>query len=740
MRVYIAGMGIISPWGKGRFQTECSMAEGKKKIRPLSLFPTAGPPLPVGSIDELPETAPARLPRTHLLSLIAAEEAMAGAADTALDAIVMGVTTGGMLNSEALLKKGIMDPELYTYHSPSSVAESLAYRYKCRGPVITVSTACSSGAVAIKIALEMLRCGKAEKVLAGGADSLCRLTYYGFHSLQLIDPAGARPFDRERRGMSVSEGAAMVLLAADQNVPDNAVAEILGGGLSCDACHAAAPHPEGEGAAQAMMMAVRDANISLSDIDYVCMHGTGTLDNDLSEARAMNALFRDKKPRVSSVKGAIGHPLGAAGAMGTVISALAISNGLIPANTGCNVPDPALNLHPHATPSRAAVRTVLSNAFGFGGNNAAIVIGYPEKDRCPPASGIPRVANRPVSGKVSCLSVAGAACITGAGNTEKTLEKISAAKSCKGTLSLSEISMNLPSKTVRRLKRLPRLAMSLSLAAHKDSGLSDSPSSVFMGTGWGALSETHDFLNKLFESDERFSSPADFIGSVHNAAAAQIAILLKSTGPNITVTGGDYSFEQALITAGFLANHNSDDDSSGTVLLVGADEFHHTLSPLFDRSVLSDENVSDGGGALCLKQGCASCGPKISPVFFEIAENNPSVIQRLVRTLGNPKRINEKFASVFAGIPAAFRKRGEKQLQEFLLAAGFRNPVIDYRKLLGEFASASATATVLAVRFVRNGEIPLKLNRGQKCRLDRKGILMIGLGNFLTASEVMPQL
>ena len=129
-----------------------------------------------------------------------------------------------------------------------------------RGPALTVSTACSSGAAALKIALEMLRSGRAKRVLAGGADSLCRLTYYGFNALQLIDPAGARPLDADRRGMSVGEGAAMLLLTVDK--PDQAVAEILGAGLSCDAYHPAAPHPGGQGALAAMQAALSDAGIS----------------------------------------------------------------------------------------------------------------------------------------------------------------------------------------------------------------------------------------------------------------------------------------------------------------------------------------------------------------------------------------------------------------------------------------------------------------------------------------------
>jgi len=719
VRVYIAGMGLISPIGQGLSQTKDSIKKGKKGIRPLSLFPTPQKkPLPVGEISESFEAND--IPRTHKLALIAAKEAMADFKDIP-DAVVMGVTTGGMAITEEHIRTGNRDPESFRYHSTGSVADYIAREYQCKGPVITVSTACSSGTAAVKIALEMLRAGKAKKILVGGADSLCRLTYYGFNSLQLIDPDGARPLDRDRQGMSVGEGAAMMLLVADENVPDNAIAEIFGAGLSCDAYQPVAPHPEGEGALQAMLTAIKDADISPSDIDYVNLHGTGTMDNDLSEAKALNAIFADKKPWLSSIKGAFGHSLAASGAIESVISAISISDGLIPANVGCNIPDPELNLNPVMKPCEADVQIVLSNSFGFGGNNASLVIGSPKQ------GGHPVALN-----KTSPLTVVGCACITGAGNTDKTMENVSAGKSCKGMLSISEISKDLPLKTVRRLKRLPQLALSLAVAAHESSGLSHNPSSIFFGTGWGALSETYDFLTKLYESNEQFTSPIDFVGSVHNAPAGQVAIMFKATGPNITTTGGDYSFEQSLMAASLLAN-----DIEDTMLVIGADESHEVLSALFDRSVLLDEKPSDGGGALCLRKVETSSGLKIFPVFFENAHNNTSVISSLIQNLGGPKRINDEYGSLFMGIPGARRETGEKQLHEFLSLSGFTNPIIDYRKFTGEFASASAVASVLAFRLAQNGEIPRRLCGEKSFRLNGKGILILGLGNFVTAIEVI---
>jgi len=717
IRVYITGMGVVSPAGCGVRSLKTWIKQGKRKIRPLSLF-TVSPNnlLPVGEVSESFEAL--EIPRTHQLALSATQEAMADA-QAPPDAVIVGVTTGGMLTTEMHLKNSVSDPEAFTYHALGSVAEYIAGKYHCKGPVITVSNACSSGTAAIKIALEMLRSGQAGRVLAGGVDSLCRLTYYGFKSLQLIDPAGARPLDQNRRGMSVGEAAAMFLLVAEEIAPGNAIVEVLGGGLSCDAYHPTTPHPDGEGALNAMRAAIRDAGILTSDIDYINLHGTGTLDNDLSEAKALNALFGNNRPPLSSVKGAFGHSLAAAGAVEVAISAISITEGVIPANTGCQTPDPKLGIDPVMAPTEKEVRIVLSNSFGFGGNNAALVMGISGEKKPSPSKKIPP------------LTIEGSACITGAGNMKKTLENISSGKDCKGVLSLSEISKSLKPAEIRRLKRLPRMALSLALAAFQNGNLQETPSSVFWGTGWGPLSETYDFLKKLYESDEQFGSPTDFIGSVHNAPAGQVAVHFGAKGPNVTTTGGDYSFEQALLAASLLA-----DKIDAAFLVIGADESHEAFSPLFDRSVTGDEVRSDGGGAICLKRSGVSYGIKIYPVFFENTDDNPSIIPSLVSILGNSQVIEQQFGAILAGIPAAYRQEGEKQLHEFLSLSDFHQPVIDYRRLTGEFASASAVATALAVEFIRSGEMPASLCGGDGYSLDGKGILILGFGKFVTAIEI----
>ncbi len=704
--ISIAGIGIISPLGNGLNATEQALRKNSPAISPLTLFSLQQPhPLPVGQVQDLPDSP---LPRTHRLAITAAQQAMAGCAHVP-DAVILGSTTGGILRTEELLATGDQNPEKYKYHGLSTVAEEVAREVDCTGPVLTVSTACSSGSVAISMAFKMLQAGDAEWVLAGGADSLCRLTYFGFHSLQLVDPEGSRPFDKNRRGMSVAEGAALLLLTSQE--AEHCHGQILGYGLSCDAYHPAAPHPEGKGAAAAMQDALNNANLAPDTIDYINLHGTGTPDNDLAESRAVRKLF-DPVPPLSSIKGLSGHGLAASGAIEAAIGAICLEKNILPANSGCTEPDPACQIHPLAEPENHSVLTVLSNSFGFGGNNACLLLGH--SDRRPSA-----IHDSPKAP----LTILGKACITGAGHTRASMERFFRLESMAGVLDLKEIAEGLETRKIRRLKRFPQIALALAAAARKDSSLEQSPHSVFMGTGWGALSETYDFLEKLRSSKEQFPSPIDFVGSVHNSAAGQIAISHGATGANVTSSGGDYSFEQALLAAdSFLGN----DEKENSAFVLAADENHKQFSPLFDPSIDNNTVPADGGGALYLCRKRVPGKIAVRPCFF--ARNRDAVLDPLITALGTTKNLQNSCAMILVGIPAATAEAGEKQLDTFMKRTGLDTPVIHYRKFTGEFATASSVAAVMAVHLLESGETAAG-----------KTILVLGFGKNITAMEFFRQ-
>jgi len=712
--VYIAGVGIISPLGVGLAATEQALRNNRSAIQPLSLFSLQNPPaLPAAQVNNLPAS---NLPRTHTLALAAARQAMQGWAQPP-DAVIMGTTTGGLLTTEQLLTAEVHDQGQYCYHGLTTVAEAVAQQVHCPGRALTVSTACSSGAVALSLALRMLQAGQADWILAGGADSLSHLTYFGFHSLQLVDPEGSRPFDARRQGMSVGEGAALLLLTTIR--PDKPLGQLLGAGLSCDAYHPAAPHPQGKGAAMAMQAALDDAALTTGDIDYINLHGTGTPDNDLAEAKAIRTLF-PQPPPLSSIKGATGHGLAAAGAIEAVVATIALTHDLLPANTGCRLPDPELQLIPLLQPSSQSAAAVLSNSFGFGGNNGCLLFAQPDVFAAPPT----RQHRAP-------LSIVGCACLSGAGNTEESLAGLMQTQTIAGMLPLETISANLPARTVRRLKRFPRLALALAAAAYTDAGLEQTPDSVFMGSGWGALSETYDFLEKLRQTNEQFPSPTDFVGSVHNSAAGQIAITYNATGANITSSGGDYSFEQALLAADSLL-----DDHSAPAFVIGADEGHAQFSPLFDPSILPGSSLADGGGGFCLhrKELPGTC--QIRVPFYQ-NDTAAGAIDKLIAALGGKQTLLSDYGLLMAGIPAAADKAGREQLAEFLSKSMLNIPLVYYRQFTGQFASASAVAAVLAVQFLHRGELPSGLvAAGEPTALTGKKILILGLGTAITAMAV----
>ncbi len=710
--MYIAAAGIISPLGRGLAATEAALRANRSALGPLKVFPLLqGAQLPVGQIPDLDNAL--MPPRTHRLAREAARMAMAGCPEPP-DAIILGCTTGGILTTEQLLRAEEQDKQAYRYHGLLSVAEDIAELCNCEGPALTVSTACSSGAAAIALALNLLRTGRMRRILAGGADTLSRLTYFGFHSLQLVDRNGCRPFDISRQGLAVAEGAALLLLTTER--PDQPLAVLLGAGLSCDAHHPTAPHPEGKGALKAMQTALADAGLMPSAIDYINLHGTGTPDNDRAEAKAIAALF-PVPPPLSSIKGATGHSLAASGALEAVVACLAVSRGFVPGNTGCRQPDPALHLIPQADCSTRPVGTVLSNSFGFGGNNGCLVIGRPES--------IPAAIK---SGKSDLLAVHGSACLTGAGLKPSTLARLRLGASVAGMLAPEEFETHLPPRLIRRVKRLARLALLLASTAHEDAGVKEHPSAVFMGTGWGALSETYDFLSGLHKSAEQFPSPTDFIGSVHNGAAGQVALLFKATGANITTSGGDYSFEQALLAAQTLL------DDTESALLLGADEGHEPLSALLDPSIAAGP-LADGGGALYVNRDPRGAQCLVRLAFYGRGQGD-DLPDRLIAALGGAEDVRNNYAAVFAGVPAGMPIQGNMQLQDFLHRSDAGLPLCRYRAVTGEFASASAVAAVMAVSFLEAGCIPGVLVGGADIALTPgKKILVLGTGTCLTAME-----
>ncbi|MGY4827466.1 beta-ketoacyl-[acyl-carrier-protein] synthase family protein [Sphaerotilaceae bacterium SBD11-9] len=315
------------------------------------------------------------LQQDGFLDAVAQAKARWGAARVG---VFLGTSTSGLLQTELAyrerLPQGALPPS-FLYGPTQNTYSVAAFAVKAlalEGPSFVVSTACSSSAKVFGNAARMIDAGLIDAAVVGGVDSLCLTTLYGFNSLELLSDEICRPWDADRKGLSIGEAAAFALVERDPAAAPQGW--LLGVGESNDGYHMSTPHPEGAGAIAAMRGALAQAGLQPADIDYINLHGTATPSNDSAEDKAVGAVFGVGTP-ASSTKGATGHTLGAAGGVEAVISLLALQHGLMPAGLNIQQRDPALHLNYLQANRIGPVRRVLSNSFGFGGSNASLVFG-----------------------------------------------------------------------------------------------------------------------------------------------------------------------------------------------------------------------------------------------------------------------------------------------------------------------------------------------------------------------------
>ncbi len=393
-RVVVTGLGVVSSIGWSPDETWEAIRREERGFRPLTCLDS--PVFRGTRVGEVSEDPAGRSglhegSRTDHLAMYAARQAFEDAGldglpeDALVDSgLVLGITTGGLTTTEVylqgLLKTGVPEFELMRFHECATAGRTVADRLGLLGIQTSVSTACASAATAISTARDYIQAGEADIVLAGGVDSLSRLTVNGFNSLLIHDSDGCRPFDTHRKGMTLGEGAGILVLENEETARARGArihAVLAGAGSSCDAYHATAPAPDGAGILQAMRRALDEAELAPGDVDYVNAHGTGTRENDAAEAAALRTLFGEAMPSVSSTKGYHGHTLAAAGAIEAIICILALNRGEVPANLGLDEADPELGISPVASTRAAELRVAMSNSVGFAGNNCVLVFGRP---------------------------------------------------------------------------------------------------------------------------------------------------------------------------------------------------------------------------------------------------------------------------------------------------------------------------------------------------------------------------
>ncbi|MDR3094520.1 MAG: beta-ketoacyl-[acyl-carrier-protein] synthase family protein [Bacteroidales bacterium] len=389
--IVITGVGIISALGTGVNNTLTALQNGISGIAPVRYLNTMHHHFPAGEVkyseDEL--RALLHIPkgqittRTSLLGIAAAKEALETARLVDFSrlrvAFISGTTVGGMEKTE-LHYLDFLDNdsknEYIAVHDCGICTEMIADYFGGFSMVATTSTACSSAANAIILGANLIKEGRVDIAVAGGSECLTKFHLNGFNTLKILDSQPCRPFDRDRAGLNLGEGAAYVVLesaesAVQRNVP--AVCRLSGYANACDAYHQTASSPNGEGAYLAMQQSLDMAAILPQDIDYINAHGTGTPNNDLSEGIAIMRLFGNNIPPVSSTKPFTGHTTSAAGGVEAVISILALQHCFIPANLNFENKSDELDFKPVTQMVKINLKHVMSNSFGFGGNDSALI-------------------------------------------------------------------------------------------------------------------------------------------------------------------------------------------------------------------------------------------------------------------------------------------------------------------------------------------------------------------------------
>ncbi len=398
-RVAITGIGLVTGLGASRESTWEALIAGRCAIAPVTVFDTCGyrsrvaAEVAMAPLEaQLTPLERRRWSRSDQIGVVAADETLHDSGLLADDCdrhkvgVLLGAGTADLLRNETYqhttLFRGIKyaRPSHAWNHFSSTSVDIIASRYGFGSLRSCIVAACSSSTIAIGRAADAIRTGTLDAALAGGTDAIARLTFSGFNALQLMDPEPCRPFDRDRAGMNIGEGAAILVLEEMERARKRGAhiyGELAGSSFGCEAFHPTAPEPDGRPVAAVVSEALRDAGVAPDAVDHVNTHGTATPQNDRAETRGYHALFGDRIHRIpiTSIKSALGHCLGAAGGIEAAVLALTVSRGVIPPTIHHAQTDPECPGDVVANDARQVrVACGISTSLGFGGNDSVVVI------------------------------------------------------------------------------------------------------------------------------------------------------------------------------------------------------------------------------------------------------------------------------------------------------------------------------------------------------------------------------
>ncbi|HUG82920.1 MAG TPA: beta-ketoacyl-[acyl-carrier-protein] synthase family protein [Euzebya sp.] len=621
-KVMVVGLGAVTSQGPDAGTFWEQVRDGHVAIRPVKHLDMTGIRTELGGeVEKVPIPAhdygrpDGFADRAIEFALQAAEEAVAslGVDHHRVPAtrwgLVLGTCNAGLLSArEWYVRRSAghqADPGLLAQSTPQGIAEMLAGAFGLQGPVLSIDTACAAGANAIGVGADLIRSGRADAVLCGGVDALSDVVVAGFNALESLSPKPAAPYSKDRLGLSLGEGAGMLVLLRDRLVEElgvMAMAEIAGYGLSADAYDPTAPHPEGRGAARAVHAAMRAAGVVPADVDYVNSHGTGTAKNDPAETNATKVglgLEDAYRVAVSSTKSMIGHLLGGAGAVEGLITVKAIDTQIAPPTANFTTADPECDLD--YLPNAARPMTIdvaISNNFAFGGANASVVVRSPGDAGAPPPLPVDDVVVTGV-GVMSPAGLSPEALRTAVVEGRTCWEEQDGRRIARVDFSAGDF---LPPKERKRVDRLGQMSIITTRMALADAGLdiddgNRERSGVILGTGTGPMESMAGFAIPVISEGPVAANPGVFPNTVYNAAAGQVAIKVGLLGPTSTVCTGHAAGLHAL-TYGFDLVRGDDAD---VIVALGADAITDLVADAYhDLGLIGPDGFALAEGAVAL--------------------------------------------------------------------------------------------------------------------------------------------
>lgn len=721
-RIWITGVGMVTALGRTVEATWERVVAGERGFRDVTLFDTGGCRTSVAG--EIPHFAVADVAsadearswsRTDAMAVSAAREAARSAGlghGDRLD-LVVGGTTAGMYETEAILAElhagavRVEPPERMLSHPLSATMDRLVDALGGIARARALCSACSSGANALILAAAWLRTGRSTRVLAGGADGLCRVTFTGFNSLGALSPEPCRPFDVERQGLTLGEGAAFLVVETEEAARARGAAplvELAGWAVGAEAHHITNPEPTGATAAAVMTEALERAGLAPGDIDYVNAHGTATKLNDAMESAAIRTCFGEHADRlpVSSTKGQLGHTLGAAGAVEAILTAMSVARGIVPPTVGLDRVDPACQLAHVREARELPIRAAMSNSFGFGGSDAVVIFRAPDPGEPPtraPSTGAQRVL-------VTGVGVVGPA---GIGHSSSADAYLSPAEQPPAGEIPFEAADHLDVGRARRLDRGARLAAAAMAFAIDEAGWGESEqdAGAVLGGAFGAVDACSAFLHRIHDKGPRFASPAVFPNLLPSSAVAQASIYHRLRGPVLATADLEASGESALVTAVELVAAGQASRLVAGGAEPASDIAEAVLAPLCrsqdggaregdaDGSILAAQR-SEGAAVVALETASSARGRGVQP----LAEVVWTASWR-----GDPRQHLVGLEAP-SGRHAVFHGRGDTGAPEALECSSWASaPSHVLSHAAGRHESVGAFAMAAAVRQVARGEL-----------------------------------